>query len=497
MEAPDWALRSAELSRLLGGEIRLSSTPGRGSTFILYLPANFPQQRTVRKASDAASVARAAIENAQRKSALADGDAVITREAALASQSESEPMLINEIGDDRDNIHPGDRVLLIVENDERFARFLLDMAREKGFKGLVTSLGAAALAMTQEYKPSALTLDISLPDIEGWRVLERLKNDIFHRHVPVYVVSTEEAAERALAAGARGFLAKPIQSKDLLDRLLDEIRTYGERKRGSVLVVAADAHKSGRIRQTLDGADDLEIVLAPDTGSALATLRERAIDLLVLDASMPDVATTLLAEPDSDLEASRQPAIVVLREGGHGAEHDREWDRLAKTRVLRQVDSMERLLDQSTLLLHRDAVRLPDDHRSVLEDLYLSNKSLAGKKVLIVDDDMRNIFALASVLEEYQMRILSADNGATPSPCCKRTRHRRHTDGYRMPEMDGRTTRAIRALPDGKNVPIIAVTAKAMKGDRDRCLEAGAWDYLSKPVDREQLLATLRAWLYR
>jgi CheY-like chemotaxis protein len=406
-------------------------------------------------------------------------------------------MLINEIGDDRDNIHPGDRVLLIVENDERFARFLLDMAREKGFKGLVTSLGAAALAMTQEYKPSALTLDISLPDIEGWRVLERLKNDIFHRHVPVYVVSTEEAAERALAAGARGFLAKPIQSKDLLDRLLDEIRTYGERKRGSVLVVAADAHKSGRIRQTLDGADDLEIVLAPDTGSALATLRERAIDLLVLDASMPDVATTLLAEPDSDLEASRQPAIVVLREGGHGAEHDREWDRLAKTRVLRQVDSMERLLDQSTLLLHRDAVRLPDDHRSVLEDLYLSNKSLAGKKVLIVDDDMRNIFALASVLEEYQMRILSADNGATPSPCCKRTRHRRHTDGYRMPEMDGRTTRAIRALPDGKNVPIIAVTAKAMKGDRDRCLEAGAWDYLSKPVDREQLLATLRAWLYR
>ena len=172
---------------------------------------------------------------------------------------------------------------------------------------------------------------------------------------------------------------------------------------------------------------------------------------------------------------------------------------LARAPVVRKVESLDRLLDQSTLLLHRDASKLSDSHRTILADLYQSNKSLAGKKVLIVDDDMRNIFALASVLEEYQMRILSADNGPDAIELMQKEPG---IDAIlmdiMMPEMDGLdTTRAIRALPDGKAVPIIAVTAKAMKGDRDRCLEAGAWDYLSKPVDREQLLSTLRAWLYR
>jgi CheY-like chemotaxis protein len=338
-----------------------------------------------------------------------------------------------------------------------------------------------------------------LPDIEGWRVLERLKNDVSHRHIPIYVISTEDASEHALQAGARRFLPKPIPSKALLDRLLDDIKSYAERNMDNVLVVGADAATIRSVEQTIESAADLELICVPDVPAAFETLRARQIGLMVLDQRVSDIAATLFSTQVEALEALEQPPILVLGDAAHAATVHTAWARIAKTRVVRQVESLDRLLDQSTLLLHRDTGKLPHRHRRTLEDLYQSNKSLAGKKVLIVDDDMRNIFALASVLEEYQMNVLSADNGRDVIRLLQKDPG---IDAIlmdiMMPEMDGLdTTQAIRALPAGKNVPIIAVTAKAMKGDRDRCLEAGAWDYLSKPVDREQLLATLRAWLHR
>jgi len=254
-------------------------------------------------------------------------------------------------------------------------------------------------------------------------------------------------------------------------------------------------HERGRIENGIGGADDVELLYALDLGHAAALLRERPIDLLMLNAGAQGIAADGLS--DEPRVAESTPLIVYGPVNGTHAEE--RWARIGRSRVVRRVESMDRLFDQAALLLHRDVNKLPLHQRRVLEELYQSNKSLAGKKVLVVDDDMRNIFALASVLEEYEMKILSADNGRDAIKLVQQDPGVNAVlMDIMMPEMDGLDTiRAIRMAPGCKTLPIIAVTAKAMKGDRDRCLEAGAWDYLSKPVDKEQLLATLRAWLFR
>jgi CheY-like chemotaxis protein len=389
-------------------------------------------------------------------------------------------------------------VLLIVENDLGFGRFLLDAAREKGFKGLVTSLGAAALALAREYKPDALTLDILLPDIQGWRVLERLKNDISPRHIPVCVVSTEEARERALSSGALTFVCKPIKTRDTIDALLEALRDFLSRSMKSLLVVEPNLLRRDKIMRTV-GADDLQITTVPDGAAALQMLRERRIDCMVLSPQLPDMTPSDLAE-----ELEREPVVghlpvIVYGEEVVESDEDPGWKRLAQCCSVRRVHSPERLLDHTTFFLHRDIARLPEDRREKLEGLHRSDQVLPGKKVLIVDDDIRNIFALSTVLEEHDMVIASAETGRDAIRILK---EEPDIDivlmDIMMPEMDGfETMREIRKLPQFKSLPIIAVTAKAMKGDREKCIEAGAWDYLSKPVDTEQMLAVLRAWLHR
>jgi CheY-like chemotaxis protein len=314
----------------------------------------------------------------------------------------------------------------------------------------------------------------------------------------VCVISTEEARERALNSGALSFVPKPIRSKDVLDALLEQVKGYTAAGSRNVLVVEPDPAKRGAIEECLNAVGELHVTLVDNGDSACAAIPGQLPDCVVLGAGAREVNAAAFVE-DLQNRANGFPIPVLIYSDDRSPPAGSEWQRVAKKPAVRWVHSLERLLDQAALVLHRDTAKLPKAQRRTLEDMYQSNKQLSGKRVLIVDDDVRNIYALTSVLEQYSMNIASADNGRD---AIKMLKNGSDIDivlmDIMMPEIDGLdTTREIRKIPQCRDLPIIAVTAKAMKGDRDRCLEAGAWDYLSKPVNTDQLLSVLRLWLQR
>jgi len=442
-----------------------------------------PQPET---AADAATQQRV-------RAQLAAAPAMARIAYAEADQDSTEPVVFaNSAGDDRDDIATGDRVMLIVENEVAFAKVMLEMARECGFKGIVTGTGASALTMTREFLPSVITLDIHLPDMEGWRILDRLKSDLVTRHIPICVVSTDDARDRALQSGAIGFLAKPLQSADVARAAIADLYAYIERPLRRLAVVMAP---SPLRRQLVDGLDtDVEAVVAETAEAARAALA--GADCVVTDDTVADFGPEDVLDAVAERTGICQlPVVLAHADGAQPA----AWSTGRGGFGRRDAGSLETLRAHTAFWLHRSPGLMSDQDRREIETLLDRDLSLKGKKALIVDDDMRNIFALATVLDEVGMVIVSADNGR------EAIRLVEADPGIdivlmdiMMPEMDGLTTmQLIRELPRGRELPMVAVTAKAMKGDRQKCIEAGAWDYLSKPVDPMHLLTVLRGWLCR
>jgi CheY-like chemotaxis protein len=443
-------------------------------------------------ASAAIEAARIAAERRSDKAqAFTDTGSLVNDSLPIPSN------MVNEADDDRETVHPGDRTVLIVENDLAFAKVLLESSREQGFKGIVTSQGTAALTMVNEVQPAAILLDIFLPDIEGWRVLSRLKNDLTTRHIPVHVISTEEARDRALDSGARRFIAKPIQSRKAVDDVLEEIHAYTTSGQRKLLLVEPDPVRLSTIREYLSGLENVEMICATDGPRAAELLRDGNLDCAIVNPDTPDLDLPAVMAEIREWSDAPPPVIAYGRRtaASVGAASVAALERIPG---VHEVHSIERLLDEVVIALHLDVTHVKPEHRKVLDDIYGSTKSLSGRRVLIVDDDIRNIFALSSVLEDYGMDIKTADNGREAIQIAQRGGLDVILMDIMMPEMDGlETMKEIRKMPGCKDLPIVAVTAKAMKGDRERCIEAGAWDYLSKPVDREQLLSVLKAWLQR
>ncbi|MDQ6626140.1 MAG: response regulator, partial [Verrucomicrobiota bacterium] len=469
---------SRELARVLGGEIRVESGHGRGSTFTLFLPHNYtviPMERPLTEP---------AVKAAEMQSVSTNG--------------ESAPQPAEEHGvvpDDRTNVLPGEKVVLIIEDDRDFAQWLLDVAHENGFKAIVTARGNTGLALVREFLPTAITLDISLPDVTGWQVLDRLKGDVGTRHIPVFVISANEEPENALKQGALRFLTKPVDHAQVKG-IFDKAHEMADSKSKKLLVIEDDETQRNSIRELI-GNETADLTDAGDGKEALNALSNERFDCVVLDLMLPDMTGFELIDRIRS-EDSNLPIIVYT---GKDLSRDEEekLNRIAQTTIVKDVRSPERLYDQTALWLHRDAAKLPEDKREMLRKLHDPDAVLSGKKVLIVDDDIRNIFAMTSMLERYKMDVSSAETGkAAIEVLNQRPGIEVVLMDIMLPEMDGyETMRTIRKMFGFEQLPIIALTAKAMKGDREKCIDAGASDYISKPVDTERLLTLLRNWLHR
>jgi CheY-like chemotaxis protein len=399
-----------------------------------------------------------------------------------------------DIRDDRDNLQPNDFLVLIVEDDVKFASVLLDLVRENGFKGVIALDAVSALALVKELRPSAITLDLRLPDMDGWAVLDMLKHDPATRHIPVNVISVTDHLHRCFHMGALGVVQKPA-AREALEDALGRTRKFIERDVHNLLVVHDGDSGEDGIVAALRG-DGVAITEVDSGKNALKALQKGSYDCMVVDRSLRDMgAVELLKRFAKTPRATQTPVVLYGSDDMSSSERD-NLRKLAEIVILKSVTSREAVLQETTLFLHQAMNNLPQK-AALAAFRQMETLALSGKKVLIVDDDIRNIFALTGALEQQGISVINAENGKDGIEALERNPD---VDAVlmdiMMPDLDGYDTiRIIRGRDAFKELPIIAVTAKAMKGDREKCIEAGASDYVSKPVNSEQLLSLLRVRL--
>ncbi len=464
---------SRELAKLLGAEIKLSSKINEGSIFSIIIPMEiYPDQENL-------------LTNSVKESVL------------FKSGDENRLLYLNypTLKDDRNTITKDDKVVLIIEDDQIFASILLKQANTKGFKCLSASSGEDGLSLAKKYKPLAIILDMGLPGINGHEVLLELKTNPSIRHIPVHIISANERSLNLIKEGAVEYLMKPISKKDL-EEAFGKIEVFASRKIKNLLIIE-DSENSRKAMRILIGNGDVKCLEAGTGKEALALYEQHKIDCIILDIGLPDMSGFDLIHKLEHIKGHNIPPIIIYTGKELTKQEDDELQKYAETIIIKGIKSDERLLDETALFLHRTISNLPESKQAIINNLYDKESVFYSKKILLVDDDMRNVFALSKILQDRGMEIIKADNGKVALKMLDI-----HSDinmvlmDIMMPEMDGyEAMKLIRSQPKFKRLPIIALTAKAMKDDKQKCIDAGANDYISKPIDVERMLSLMRVWL--
>ena len=477
---------SRELAKLLGGRIELKSKVGEGSTFTFYLPLDGKI-----KVDNAPKTVVKEVDNVETTTKVETLEPVV--EPTPSMFDDSRPDFID---DDFEIIVDGDEVILVIEDDPIFAKILYKQCNERGFKCVVSPTGEYGIVIADKLTPHAIILDIKLPGIDGWRVLDLLKENQNTRHIPVHIMSGGNETIAASSKGAIGYLTKPIK-KGVLDEAFSKIETFINKKTGNLLLVEDDDNLRRSIK-ILIGDDSVNITDAASGVEAIKLLKENKYDCMILDLGLSDMTGFELIEKINKSNTNRPP-IIVYTGKDLTKEENETLEKYAESIIIKGVKSEERLLDETALFMHRVIAEMPNKQQSVIKNMHAQEDVFKDKTVLIVDDDMRNIFALKKVLSDHNMKVSRADNGKAALEIIKNNpKFDIILMDIMMPEMDGyETMQNIRRMPEQRNVPIIALTAKAMKEDRQKCIEAGANEYMSKPIVIEKLLSLLRVWLYK